>query len=323
LARGAFRVAAVLLIVVLPISIGVLLAVARQTQLEGRSGMRIPPQASRVSPDEFEVVSLRPSGTGGAGGRGETGSGVSVLNGCAATQSQLDPRRFAANGVTVYTLLTWAYSGNFSPLGGCFDLAPLNLITGGPDWIKFELWDLEAVLPRGVSTYTFDVANWMRRSDKAPELQKMIANLLRDRFKLSFRRETKEVPGYALVMQGAKPKFTPPAIFNEPSFKSGWDARPSGETRAEPGGFTGKDVPIAALVPMLARETGRPVLNRTGFKDPFSFFLAFTPLNSTNRRLTGPPLLKALEEQVGLRLEDTKSSVEIWVIERVEKPSDN
>src|SRR5262245_38285318 len=163
------------------------------------AGTRSPSQASRVNEDEFEVISIRPS-RGGVGGRGAE-TGVSVMpNGCAATQSQLDPRRFAANGVTVYTLVAWAYSGNFSPLGGCFDLAPLNLISGGPDWIKSDQWDLAAVLPQGVSRYTFDAANWMRRGDKVPELQKMIANLLKDRFKLSFRRETREVPAYALVM---------------------------------------------------------------------------------------------------------------------------
>jgi len=37
----------------------------------------------------------------------------------------------------------------------------------------------------------------------------------------------------------------------------------------------------------------------------------------------GPSLFRSREEQLGLRLESQKGPVEIFVIERVEKPSEN
>jgi uncharacterized protein (TIGR03435 family) len=36
-----------------------------------------------------------------------------------------------------------------------------------------------------------------------------------------------------------------------------------------------------------------------------------------------PTLFTALERQVGLKLEETRTDVEVWSIERVERPTEN
>ena len=106
---------------------------------------------------------------------------------------------------------------------------------------------------------------------------------------------------------------------------------PSGQSIAEAGANRGKDVYMKDLVEVLAGAVGKPVLDETGFSGSFSFLLSFRPIDNgnpfsgaNNPRLAGlPTLFKALEQQLGLRLEETTAKTEFWVIERAEKPSEN
>ena len=80
---------------------------------------------------------------------------------------------------------------------------------------------------------------------------------------------------------------------------------------------------MADLMPLLAAETGRPIVNRTNFGDRFSFYLQFRSRKWPNLLGAQIPINEALREQVGLVLEDARTNVEAWVIERAEKPSEN
>jgi uncharacterized protein (TIGR03435 family) len=88
-----------------------------------------------------------------------------------------------------------------------------------------------------------------------------------------------------------------------------------------------KNAAIAELIPVLERDIGHPILDQTGLTGRYSLFIEFTPLDrikSGGTLLRGAPaLFQALPEQVGLRLTDTKSQVEVWTINRVEKPTEN
>jgi uncharacterized protein (TIGR03435 family) len=137
------------------------------------------------------------------------------------------------------------------------------------------------------------------------------------------RREMREVRAYELTMAGEL-KVTYPPMYNDPRFRANYDARPSGDTRSEAGFLSGKDVHMADLVPMLARETGRPVVDRTGFTGQFTILIDSKKLNNTNPAWESwPNIFEALPKQVGLKLTETKAIVEFWVIERIEKPSEN
>ncbi len=270
----------------------------------------------------FEVTSIKPRSDANGGGRG--GGNNVGREGCAGVRPQVDPRRFAATDTNVWLLITWAYSGNFQYLGACEDVTALNLISGAPAWVKTDKWDIEGLFPEG-AILPADIPRLYSRADKAPKLQRIILSLLEDRFRLVVRRETREVSGYALTMPDkAGLKVNYPPGFNDPRFKANYDARPSGDTRAEGGYLSGKDAHIADLIPMLARETGKPVVDRTGFTGQFTFFIDSKPLNNTNPAWEHyPNIFKALEDQVGLKLEETKTTAEFWVIERLEKPSGN
>jgi uncharacterized protein (TIGR03435 family) len=63
-----------------------------------------------------------------------------------------------------------------------------------------------------------------------------------------------------------------------------------------------------------APDTGRPVLDRTGLKGVYGFFVQWPK---------DEKFLPAMQEQLGLKLESLKGSVDILVIGRIEKPGSN
>jgi uncharacterized protein (TIGR03435 family) len=104
------------------------------------------------------------------------------------------------------------------------------------------------------------------------------------------------------------------------------------------GQLSAEMAPIAALVNMLSQQLGRPVLDQTGLTGSFDFKLEWTP-DETQRGLglegekppgeiappgeSGPSIFTAVQEQLGLKLESAKGPVEILVIDRIERPSEN
>jgi uncharacterized protein (TIGR03435 family) len=98
---------------------------------------------------------------------------------------------------------------------------------------------------------------------------------------------------------------------------------------------------MAALVKTLSMVFGRPVVDQTGFDGEFDVGVDFTPDESTvglvgsgGPRDPGgfsapapdpnrPPLLIALQEQLGLKLVAARTPVEVLVIDHVERPTAN
>lgn len=88
---------------------------------------------------------------------------------------------------------------------------------------------------------------------------------------------------------------------------------------------------------MLSVYVGRKVIDKTGLTGKYDFTLSYTPdENQLARRAmpgaplpsapadgSGPSLFAALQEELGLKLESQKGPVEIFVIDRAEKPSGN
>jgi uncharacterized protein (TIGR03435 family) len=79
----------------------------------------------------------------------------------------------------------------------------------------------------------------------------------------------------------------------------------------------------------------RPVVDRTQLPGRFDFTLTWSPDDSQFRGLgvrvpapsndpSAPPgLFTAIQEQLGLRLEPTKAPVDVLIVDRMERPSDN
>lgn len=75
---------------------------------------------------------------------------------------------------------------------------------------------------------------------------------------------------------------------------------------------------------LLCRETGRPVLDRTGLAGKYDFTLEFEPTAKMGKEDSGrPSVFTALEEQLGLKLVPAKEPVDVLVIDSIEHPAAN
>jgi uncharacterized protein (TIGR03435 family) len=78
-----------------------------------------------------------------------------------------------------------------------------------------------------------------------------------------------------------------------------------------------------------ARTLTRTVVDRTGLGGTFDFALDWSPddapaeSNGSAATASMPPLLVAIQEQLGLKLEQQKGVEEYMVVERIEKPTEN
>jgi uncharacterized protein (TIGR03435 family) len=212
-----------------------------------------------------------------------------------------------------------------------------------PSWIKTDRWEIQAKLPaNAVPRYT----DWQLHNYDTPELNQMLQVLLEDRFRLKAHREFKEIPVYVLTVAKDGPKFakTPPrgellkiadgSVIEFHGMAS--LLRVDGRTRMTFQASSMKDAAEA-----LEAYFDRPVLDRTGLKENYDFTLEY----QGDPTETGPPAVpntsgrgggffnpftglsaaaaSAALQEIGLKLESTKASVEVLVVDHVEKPSEN
>jgi uncharacterized protein (TIGR03435 family) len=260
----------------------------------------------------FEETVVRPSNAAQGGGRG--GGGGS--NGpCSGGYAEVDPRRFAISGTTLYTLITMAHR-----IDACPNVVSTGRLTGGPTWVGSDPWDIQALIPEGAPHYTRQQFN----NGEAPNLQVMFQNLLADRFKLVLRREKKEMSAYVLTVGKDGLKLAPS---KDEVASTGMGPRVrNGQASV---GLNSNKMSMARLAGLLGAVTGgKAVLDRTNVTGEFNISIGFVPPDLSSPLLlkslpvSGPSLFTALED-VGLKLEETRATLEVWVIEHVEKPSEN
>ena len=154
----------------------------------------------------------------------------------------------------------------------------------------------------------------------------MFQNLLADRFNLKFHIETKEGPVYALMVDksGSKMKINDSAQDFKIPIMPGPDNV-----------FVGKRVPLKYFCWFLGGQLmaeQRPVIDRPGWVIktttlPCRLRRSCHPIFRKRIYLQGlldrPSLFDALQEQLGLKLQPEKGPVEYYVIDHVEKPSEN
>jgi uncharacterized protein (TIGR03435 family) len=296
----------------------------------------------------FETVAIRLSAPAAPPAAGVRGGGAGAnsrptKDGCSFTSmgytEQLDPGRFAVTRVTVFHLIALAYPVQHVPnlfTTGVCDLAgSLGFVSGGPDWIRTDMWDIQAGIPDGLFN--------SKPAPSDPKVQQMLQSLLTERVKLVIRRETKDVPVYLLKMAKDGPRFNGrrPARPNGPVIMgSDGVIRPANEVTPPDGSFRilgpmrdgtiqfgGTNVSTKDWADHLFGIGGRPVFDRTGLTGRFDFYFDYlrpgagrdpSILTSGDRSLDREAL-----KAMGFYLEESSAGFDVWVIERAEKPSEN
>jgi uncharacterized protein (TIGR03435 family) len=271
--------------------------------------------AAAQTPDaspRFEVASIKPSPPPEGGRmrfRSDGGPGTD------------DPGLFTCERCSVSSLLLKA-----------FDIQTFQL--SGPDWLQSPMmqatqFNISAKIPEGSTKEQFHL---------------MMRNLLIDRFQLKFHYDKKEMQAYDLVVakNGSKMKESPGPP--DPDERPG---RIVGERKMDADGFVilppgrvpmmmtmagGRAVMREAEVTMtefatrLEDEVGRPIADATGLKGKYDFTLRWIegragPVATDEN---APNIFRALQEQLGLKLESKKSMASVLVVDHIEKnPTEN
>jgi uncharacterized protein (TIGR03435 family) len=201
-----------------------------------------------------------------------------------------------------------------------------------PGWADGERFDITARAPGGATPQ-----QW----------QPMLQALLRERFALATRRETRELPTYVVApprdgRPGPRLRATPPATAEYCA------AQQLPEGKRPPvdaaigncgvgqsiGTVRGRDIPLTMLWRFVSQQAGRAIVDRSGLTGNYDFDLTWTPEMFANRATpavvngntidpNGPSLFTALQEQLGLKLDPQRGPVDVLVIERLTRPSEN
>lgn len=261
----------------------------------------------------FEVVSVKP----------HAGPGTSM------SMRQQPDGGFTMINMQVRTLITQAYG-------------PIADIIGLPGWATGTSYDVNAKAALG-------------RPPTQDDRRAMMRALLAERFNLSVHMETREQPAYDLVFarsdrrlgrnatpsevdceakaaaaraaaEAARAAGAPPALPALPSRPDPNAPPPECSMRTAGGRITGEASP-AALVPMLRMAVGQPVFDKTGYSGTLKFTLEFDPATSARPDAApssdAPSIFSALPDQLGFKLEPSRTTVNVVIVDRIERPTEN
>jgi uncharacterized protein (TIGR03435 family) len=235
----------------------------------------------------FEVATIKPSNPATPGQSILVGRGGANL--------------FTTTNTTLNDLIVFAYGVH------------IQQIMNGPAWLASEKFDLSAK-PEDAGV------------PDATQLRTMVQKLLVDRFSLKFHKEKKELSAYTLNVGKNGVKM---AKNESGGTLPGFGGR-------GPGAIGVRNSTMTEFASFLqARVLDRPVVDQTGLAGKFDFTLEWRPDTAQTAAqgpnapalppevASRPDIFTAFQEQIGLKLESMKTPVEVFVIDQVQKPSEN
>jgi uncharacterized protein (TIGR03435 family) len=230
-----------------------------------------------ASAQEFEVVSIKPNGTGSN-----------------SSHTRSDQGRLAALNVPLRQIIVQAY--------GVKDYQ-----VEGPDWLAAARFDIAAKFPEALpkDPVKYNAA-----------LRTMMQQMLRDRFKLTLHSTQKSFAVYGLVVAKNGIRFKEAVVTD------------SHDSNSDNNHYTGKAVSMDTFANFLSRRQDLPVIDMTGLKGYYDLTLDWIPEpkqpNADPPPAAGAYLTEAIQDQLGLRLENRKAPIEVLIVDHIEKlPTEN
>jgi uncharacterized protein (TIGR03435 family) len=219
-------------------------------------------------------------------------------------------------------------------------------IIGAPGWTRTNRYDLQAkVAPEDAPKLT---------ALKFEQRRAMFLPLLVERFNLKYHHETRELSGYSLVVAKGGPKMkpseVPPPTPDAKPPEPGASPKPGDPGAARPqqrrmlrlmgrGHLESEGTNAETLARVLSDQLGRTVVDKTGLTGNYDFTLQWTPddappptpggadggapHNDNATDAVGPSLFTAVQEQLGLKLESSKGTADVIVIDHIDLPTEN
>jgi uncharacterized protein (TIGR03435 family) len=168
---------------------------------------------------------------------------------------------------------------------------------GGPGWVRERRFDILANAEAGTSPGN-------------AVLTQMVLQLLRDRFKLVFHKDSRDIPGLALTLRKKQPDLSPAK---------------EGERREVTWGtsvvFT--KIGMAEFARTLSGPLNTPIVDRTDLKGEFDFALQPDDYKASDGDVKLADRLRDSVEGLGFRLVDEKIKVDYVTIDHAELPDAN
>jgi uncharacterized protein (TIGR03435 family) len=205
------------------------------------------------------------------------------------------PNRFVATTVTASQLIEQAYG------------LQAREISGGPDWVRVDRFDVTATTGSEVS---------------GDQMKLMLQSLLADRFQLQLDRETRTATVYRLTSVNPR-NLNPPA---KPEGRSLVSTVREDRTGVLSYHYDGYNVTMGALASTLAQHVRAPVSDETKLAGQYDFRINWTydePFGGLQPDPNIPTIFTALERDLGLKLVADKGTVPVHVIRRISRPSPN
>jgi uncharacterized protein (TIGR03435 family) len=200
-----------------------------------------------------------------------------------------------------------------------YDAKSDSQIVGGPKWIDKQPYDIVAKMDDAEIAKMRNLSNKERHAEQCLVMQSLLA----ERFRIQVSRGQRTLPVYALVVGKSGSKLTSSLGPTEKGSSPASDKPTTGRQHTilvNNGHMAATGVSMDDLADDLTgmRESGeRVVLNLTGLTGEYDFTLNWAEDRGEGvpADATYPGLFTALQEQLGLKMESQKGSVDVIVVE--------